>query len=731
MKKIKLAVVVFGVSLITIGQGFSQNALQFTGVSVTPENAIRLSWASNTNEVYEIDYADQLAGNDDGSTAWLPLYNDYPSHGTNTFWLDTGNYNLAPTIPHPKNSPMRFYQIAFQGTNTGPNPAIVITSPANGAIISSNITVTVSATSGQILSKVALFVDGQEMWPSADGSNFVINTCEWWNGPHTLFAVAKSVSHFAGIPNDTSVTYGHGVSPYVNVTFNNLITEVAFSQPYFEPSLGQTQQVTANFAANVNWTLQIQDASTNTVRHANGSGISLLYTWDGTGDGGTNIPDGVYTYLISAQTNGQAFSANLSQGSNGAALGAMLSFASSDATASADWRPTTAREALAAGLTSYFPIPIPMPPLTIKSNGVRMTIPWEDIFGAATPVEVKVPLFAQQKFLQSLTGSSLKASAPISFATGATGGGLNTPSPANTPASQESTRTPQRPPAIPGKGTVGTFLVGYQTYFNYPNLYFTTPPIPTGNLVVNKWVQLDGETTQAQAAQPQTWGANISEMADIGNRFATAMKNGRWNGSVNPYITAADVAGGLFNQANVGLLVLHGSYGSTAEKDGAKRSYLRFFDLKTRGTSYCKLDSCSFGGSGTNGLKWMGILACNVLNNSPYNSLYLLGRLPINSDLHLLLSTSTLATAAPNIGELWAQKMLGAGTNTVETVKQAWFDTGSQAYLAETNHPLTIVFRVAGWPDAFNDHLSDAGTSPGTGDPLDIVKLDATVYSQP
>ena len=50
----------------------AQNALQFTGVKATVENAIQLYWASNTNEVYEIDYADQLNGNDDGMAS--PLY---------------------------------------------------------------------------------------------------------------------------------------------------------------------------------------------------------------------------------------------------------------------------------------------------------------------------------------------------------------------------------------------------------------------------------------------------------------------------------------------------------------------------------------------------------------------------------------------------------------------------------------------------------------------------------
>ena len=48
------------------------------------------------------------------------------------------------------------------------------------------------------------------------------------------------------------------------------------------------------------------DESSNAVRTVTGSGTALSFDWDGTGDGGTNIPDGVYMYLISVQTNGLA-----------------------------------------------------------------------------------------------------------------------------------------------------------------------------------------------------------------------------------------------------------------------------------------------------------------------------------------------------------------------------------------------------------------------------------------
>lgn len=232
----------------------AQTNLNFKSVVATEEGAIRLSWNSKTNEVYQIEYADELVDINNGGTTWLPLYTDYPSHGTNTFVADAGNYDLSPEILHPKLLPMRFYRVFLVQTNDSPsNPTISIATPTNGASLSGDVTVIVSATSSEILSEVELYIDGQKQWTTINGTNFTINTCEWPNGTHTFFAVAKSQSGFEGVPNGAPVTYGRSVSAYRTVTFNNLITRLDFSEPFFEPALGQTQKVTATFAANVNW----------------------------------------------------------------------------------------------------------------------------------------------------------------------------------------------------------------------------------------------------------------------------------------------------------------------------------------------------------------------------------------------------------------------------------------------------------------------------------------------
>src|SRR5580692_3086424 len=89
--------------------------LQFTAVSATPEQAIQLTWASMSNETYEVDETDTLETNAQGTITWNQLCTQYPSQGTNTFWLDTGNYDDAPPIVHPKYSTARFYRVVDLG----------------------------------------------------------------------------------------------------------------------------------------------------------------------------------------------------------------------------------------------------------------------------------------------------------------------------------------------------------------------------------------------------------------------------------------------------------------------------------------------------------------------------------------------------------------------------------------------------------------------------------------
>jgi hypothetical protein len=46
---------------------FGQNALQFTAMRATEEGAIHLEWASQSNHVYQVRYADTLIDTNTGT----------------------------------------------------------------------------------------------------------------------------------------------------------------------------------------------------------------------------------------------------------------------------------------------------------------------------------------------------------------------------------------------------------------------------------------------------------------------------------------------------------------------------------------------------------------------------------------------------------------------------------------------------------------------------------------
>jgi hypothetical protein len=188
---------------------FAQTNLQFTGVSTTDEGAIRLSWASTNHEVYQIQCADALIDTNTGVTTWQILYDNYPSQGTNTFWLDTGDYLLhVPPIVHPKYSPMRFYRIVDKEADTITDETVSIVSPANGTLASNELTVTVVASTNHASLSTKLYVDGQEMWPTKDGSNYVINTCEW--GTRPAYIVCNCRMSFSASRRATWLSCGFG-----------------------------------------------------------------------------------------------------------------------------------------------------------------------------------------------------------------------------------------------------------------------------------------------------------------------------------------------------------------------------------------------------------------------------------------------------------------------------------------------------------------------------------------
>lgn len=648
---------------------FAQTNLQFTAATVTDEQAIRLSWASTDHEVYQIQCADALATNADGSTAWQILCDNYPSQGTNTFWLDTGDYLLhVPPIVHPKYAPMRFYRILDKGVDdlVSDEPAVSIISPTNGFVATGDLTITVAASTDQSGGmNTKLYVDGQEMWPSDDGTNYVINTCEWGNGAHTLFATAVAYSQLNSSINSGPTLVGHGVSPFVQVVFSNLVTRISFSQPFFNPDAGQTQQVSAVFAANSDWTLNIVDRSTNIVKTATGSGTSMLYNWDGTDDSNNPVNAGVYYYLISAQTNGESSERMMNESM------ATSSFASDD---SSQWYVTPIDGS--GGIT---PLAL-YPPGTIDTNNYYLF--------QASPSDVRPQRSSSMAMHSSFSADSSSSS--------------------DSPSSQDASAAPARPPTAPMARVAGTFGIAYQTYSAVGSGYYQPASPQQYNTPNLGHITIDG---YGSGNPPKYYALTDADFEAL--QFAAEMEKGGWSPGLTKHddtLTIGDLRGSgtPFNQVNIGFLVIHGATGDTMDytASGCKQMYFPI----AAGTSsqYLRMSEMNFGGAGTNGLKWMVLATCRSLQHDNWSSMQSQNIHPYNSNLHLLLGVDTDLTIEPRIGQKFAHYILVGKDSGPMKIRDAWYQAARDAYADALKFGFTptvnpIKFIVAGDSNCFND----------------------------
>jgi hypothetical protein len=689
-------------AILAAGPVFGQPNLNFNNVTATSEGAIRLSWNSTSNEIYEIDEADELNTNADGTTAWNTLYTDYPSQGTNTFWLDTGNNFSDPEISHPSQSPARFYRIVLTGTNTTPTvPLVSVSSPTNGTFSTNgSLTVTVNASTDQVLLATKLYVDGQEMQPpdvstnyTDGGTNYVtdtyfLNTSEWPNGTHVVFATASCQTGAGGTRQTGDIGIGYGVSAFVPVTFSNLISRISFSQPFFAPEDGQTQQVTAVFAANVDWTLQIQDVNTNTVRTVTGNGGSMLVNWDGTGDGGTNLPVGNYTYLLTAETNGQALPIISGGGSGGGGSPPSPSFASASSFESADstqWLATRAD-----GLGPVVPLAL-YPPGFDTNNLVIFAGSLADYLPQGAPL-------AQAE--SSSTMDSGSGASPNAYSG----------------SSSQSNRSPKRPPINPVRGRAGVYGLAYQTYTANGSGFTIAPP--DNGLHVGLKIGLEDETPGNSTFTYPPLRAYKREA----DNFIVQMKKGNWSqgfAKVDDQLGINDLRSSgpnIFNTVKLGLLMLHGTYGNSLDYSANQAKQIYFPVTSGHSAKYIGMAEMKFGSAATNGLKWMGILACSSMDQADWSSMQNKGVKPYNSDLHLILGTDSEVFPYHNVAAYWAKYMtVGKINGSPMTIQDAWIIGAIDAY-AETgyNWPVAAMrFAASGSAACQNDRLQSSSTPSG------------------
>lgn len=696
-----MAALLFGVLLASFSQSFGQTNLQFTGISVTDEGAMHIAWSSTNHEVYEVDEADALIDTNTGSITWNKLYDQYPSQGTNTFWLDTGNYNLTPQIVRPQNMPMRFYRVVDLGADTtSDEPSVSITSPTNSTAATGELTINVVASTDQpVLTGTKLYVDGQEMRPAITTTNYTdgtgvtnyevdtynINTCEWGNETHTLFATAECESGNGDAVGSPPVATGHAVSPFVSVLFSNLITRISFSQPSFDPAAGQTQQVSAVFAANCDWTLNIADGFSNVVFTTTGSGSSMQYNWNGTGNGGTNLPQGIYYYYISAATNGGAYS--------------LVVGGSSGSGGSSPPSPSLARsessELWAVAPDSENVVPLAIYPPGFDTNSLT-------IF-RATSSEV-----------EALTASSRSESVVAmdsggSFSPDASGGGSSA-------SSQNSPASPQRTPSNPIVGISGLFGMAWDTYTANGTNVMSANPIPNIPGLPGSYIALDGYSGSAHL----TYAPLPQFNAEAGN-FETEMQLFGWKHTIvktDNQFSVGDLTGSgtAFNNVSMGVLMTHGAYGNTQDYNAGLVKTM-YFPITSGGSiNYLHMTDMNLGGSDpTNGLKWFVFMACDSLHQANWNSMKNGGHVCYNNNMHMILGANSVISTSSTILQNWAQYMnFGYTNNSPMTIHDAWYLAAHNAYHGRT-YTNTMVMAIAADTACTGDYIEQGFNSAPQG----------------
>ena len=701
MKTTKIAALLFGILLASFSQSFGQTNLQFTGISVTDEGAMHIAWSSTNHEVYEVDEADALIDTNTGSITWNKLYDQYPSQGTNTFWLDTGNYNLTPQIVRPQNMPMRFYRVVDLGADTtSDEPSVSITSPTNSTAATGELTINVVASTDQpVLTGTKLYVDGQEMRPAITTTNYTdgtgvtnfevdtynINTCEWGNETHTLFATAECESGNGDAVGSPPVATGHAVSPFVSVLFSNLITRISFSQPSFDPAAGQTQQVSAVFAANCNWTLNIADGFSNVVFTTTGSGSSMQYNWNGTGNGGTNLPQGIYYYYISAATNGGAYSLVVGgSGGSGGSSPPSPSLARSESS-----------ELWAVAPDSENVVPLAIYPPGFDTNSLT-------IF-RATSSEV-----------EALTASSRSKSGVAmdsggSFSPDASGGGSSA-------SSQNSPASPQRTPSNPIVGISGLFGMAWDTYTANGTNAMSANPIPNIPGIPGSYIALDGYSGSAHL----TYAPLPQFNAEAGN-FETEMQLFGWKHTIvktDNQFSVGDLTGSgtAFNNVSMGVLMTHGAYGNTQDYNAGLVKTM-YFPITSGGSiQYLHMTDMNLGGSDpTNGLKWFVFMACDSLHQANWNSMKNGGHVPYNNNMHMILGANSVISTSSTILQNWAQYMnFGYTNNSPMTIHDAWYLAAHNAYHGRT-YTNTMVMAIAADTACTGDYIEQGFNSAPQG----------------
>lgn len=661
--------------------------LQFTSARVTEEQAIELKWNSESNSLYRIDYADEIAD----TMQWKQLYELYPAQGTNTLFLDAGIYYTGNTIEHPRNFPQRFYRVVQTGTNEVAAPTVTVVTPTNGFVASGLLDISVAITSDLTIGIIHVFVDGEEvrLGGMPDATNFTINTCEWPNGPHSIFAVVDGATESGSIAVSSPILFASGVSPFKQVEFNNYISKYTFSQAWPAPSTNEPLIISAQFADYADWTLLIVDPESNTVRTATGTGFNMSYAWDGNDESNNPTLDGFYSYFLSASNSLSSPSAPSSSEENASIAPPGFEFVELMA-------------APADGSGSAVPFCI-FPPGWDTNNLSIFEAPVQSF--SSPNLESKSSRKSSETFASQSTESESQLAAP---------------------SQPQAAPQPSRPTTRRNKATSGT--VGIVALNDY---------LPASNKPAKKFSGSVNIAATLPLPTLNPWSLQLARA------FQVTMKDGQYtNGffKTQKDLTAGDLRGSANNIFNTGidfgLIACHGIR-ATAQDDNTSTPSLQTyipFPPATSQYDWIRISDMKFGGSR---LKWMGIYACDLLNTANYNDLYNKNLLPLTPNLHMFISGSTTVYLngifGRKFGELLTAKKDGVQTtNAPAEIWPAWVQASKDAHKYKNSQgaiPDICKMRVIYWPDCLHDTIYNYAADSGGGeDQSESAQLEEIVF---
>ena len=187
------------------------------------------------------------------------------------------------------------------------------------------------------------------------------------------------------------------------------------------------------------------------------------------------------------------------------------------------------------------------------------------------------------------------------------------------------------------------------------------PPLPDGS-GAGTHISMEG----LSASQNVPFGPmSVNKFA--ASVFVSQMQVWGWNNSLyelDDQLKIGDLRGGAspFNNVNLVFLSLHCAYGTSPDY-AANQCKQMYYPITSGGSGqWLRTSEMNLGGSGTNGLKWIGIYACFSLYQANWNSMKNAAVKPYNSNLHLLLGSATDCYPSLTFGKNWAQYM-NYGTN--------------------------------------------------------------------